>query len=208
MVEKAGAAVRQTHHNRRVPEHRRAPFSSGAALFVFDENLQIVCWNAGAENLTGIPADDAVGRPCWDVIAGVDDRGNMVCHRGCSRARLVREGRCLPTAELHVRTPEGRRRLAVETIAAATDEATVFLHVMRDEPAPRPRPPQQPAPRLTPRQREILALLAAGDPVKTIAHRLGLMETTVRNHVRRLLSELEAHSQLEAVARARAFELI
>jgi DNA-binding NarL/FixJ family response regulator len=44
--------------------------------------------------------------------------------------------------------------------------------------------------------------------VKTIARRLGLMETTVRNHVRLLLLALGAHSQLEAVARARAHGLL
>jgi PAS domain S-box-containing protein len=184
-----------------------ASFSSGAALFVFDENLRILCWNEGAEALTGVASQDAVGRPCWEVVAGVDDCGNMVCHRGCSRARLVREGRCLPAAELHMRTATGRRRLALETIAAAGRSGTLFVHVMRDMPA-RPRQPVEPAPRLTPRQREILYLLAAGHPVKTIAHRLGLMETTVRNHIRRLFAELGAHSQLEAVARARALELV
>ena len=44
--------------------------------------------------------------------------------------------------------------------------------------------------------------------MKTVARKLGLRETTVRNHVRLLLLALGAHSQLEAVARARAFGLL
>jgi PAS domain S-box-containing protein len=176
---------------------------------VFDENLRVVCWNEEAEGLTGIPAEEAVGRPCWQVIAGENDDGAVVCHAGCSRARLVREGRCLPAEELHARTSTGRRRIALETIAAEGGEGPIFIHVMRDAPAPAPpRRPAGPPPHLTRRQREILELLAEGRPTKVVARRLGLMETTVRNHIRLLFLALGAHSQLEAVARARAFGLI
>ena len=176
---------------------------------VFDEDLQVLCWNDGAEVLTGIPAAEAVGRPCWEVIAGRSDEGATVCHRGCSRARIVREGRCLPAEVLHARTATGRRRIALETIAAEADEGTLFIHVMRDAPteaAPEPAP--GPPPQLTPRQQEILELLAQGRAPKVVARELGLMETTVRNHIRLLHLALGAHSQLEAIARARGFGLI
>jgi PAS domain S-box-containing protein len=190
----------------------RAPaFASDTALFVFDEDLRILCWNGGAERLTGIGSDEAVGRPCWEVIAGHDDGGNLVCHRGCSRARLVGEGRCVPETAIHVRTAGGRRRLSFETITAASERGPLFLHVLRDAAAPRTDaapPPAGPVPRLTPRQHEILGLLAEGKAVKKIARLLGLTETTVRNHVRLLLLALGAHSQLEAVARARAHGLL
>lgn len=43
-------------------------------------------------------------------------------------------------------------------------------------------------------------LLANGIPAREIAVRLGLAETTVRNHIRHLLRKLGCHSQLEAVA--------
>jgi PAS domain S-box-containing protein len=199
-----------------VTELAPSGFSSQAALFVFDEELEVVCWNDGAERLTGIPADEAVGRPCWEVIAGHDDHGDLVCHKGCSRARLVREGRCVANVALHVRTRAERvgaerRRISFETISAQSESGPLFLHVLRDAPpapAEAPGEPPGPPPQLTPRQREILGLLAEGHPVKTIAGRLGLRETTVRNHVRLLFVALDAHSQLEAVARARAHGLV
>ena len=56
---------------------------------------------------------------------------------------------------------------------------------------------------LTNRQHEVLALLADGVRAQEIAARLGLSETTVRNHIRSILSRLGCHSQLEAVALAR-----
>ncbi len=185
-------------------------FQSAAALFVFDSDLRVVCWNEAAEQLTGLPAAEVVGRACWEVVAGEDDEGGIVCHRGCSRARLVREGRGVASTEFYARTSEGRRRLSFETIVARGDAGPLFLHLMREAPPPERdvAAPLGPPPRLTPRQCEILGLIGEGQPVKTVAQRLGLMETTVRNHVRLLLIALGAHSQLEAVARARMFGLI
>jgi PAS domain S-box-containing protein len=194
-----------------VSEQESSKFASGTAIFVFDENRRIVCWNDGAEALTGIAPDEAVGRACWEVLGAHDDDGHLVCHSGCSRARVLGEGRCLAATNLHVRTREGHRRLAVESITAVGGSERLFLHVLRDAPAEAPAralAPPGPPPRLTPRQLEILGLLAEGQPVKTVARQLGLMETTVRNHIRLLFLALGAHSQLEAVARARAYGLL
>jgi DNA-binding CsgD family transcriptional regulator len=186
-------------------------FASGTPIFAVDGELRIVTWNEAAERLPGIPAAAAAGRPCWDVIRGLDDRGNLVCHKGCSRARIVREGRPLPATKLTAHTPGGPRRLALETIAVSEDDRTLFLHVMRDAPQPAAAAgpsPQGPPPHLTARQQEILLLLAEGRPAKAIASELGLRLTTVRNHISALLRELGAHSQLEAVARARDLALL
>lgn len=59
------------------------------------------------------------------------------------------------------------------------------------------------APSLTPRQAEVLKLLAAGKSPKEIGRELYLSEATVRNHIRGLLKAFGAHSQLEVLARAR-----
>jgi PAS domain S-box-containing protein len=186
-------------------------FASGTPIFAVDEELRIVTWNEAAERLTGVPAAEAAGRPCWDVIRGLDDRGNLVCHKGCSRARIVREGRSLPATRLTAHTSRGPRRLALETIAVSEDDRTLFLHVMRDAPQAAPASatsPDGPPPRLTARQQQILELLAEGRSAKSIAAELGLRLTTVRNHISALLRELGAHSQLEAVARARDWALL
>jgi DNA-binding NarL/FixJ family response regulator len=61
---------------------------------------------------------------------------------------------------------------------------------------------------LTTRQHEVLELLADGVTAKEIATRLGVVEATVRNHIRAILLALGAHSQLEAIAKARSLSLI
>lgn len=64
------------------------------------------------------------------------------------------------------------------------------------------------APCLTAREREVLALLAAGLDPQTIARQLGIRVHTCRGYVRNLLTKLGAHSQLEAVAVARRAGLL
>jgi PAS domain S-box-containing protein len=57
-------------------------------------------------------------------------------------------------------------------------------------------------PELTTRQFEALSLLAEGLGTRVIAERLGIAEETARNHIRGILTQLGAHSRLEAVVRA------
>lgn len=65
---------------------------------------------------------------------------------------------------------------------------------------------QQRLNRLTPRELQVLDLLSSGVPVRSIAARLGLSESTVRSQVRAVLHKLDVRSQLAAVALLRATE--
>lgn len=178
-------------------------FRSGDALFAFDARMEIVLWNEEAERLTGIRADDAVGRPCWDVLRAVDENGAVVCHPGCSGARLAREGWPVPCRRFLVRTDEGRRLVAASTITLRLPgEDPVVLQLLRNgETLSEDARASDVA--LTPRQRQVLDLLGEGLPAKVIARQLEIAEVTVRNHIQAILCELGCHSQLEAVAEAR-----
>ena len=55
---------------------------------------------------------------------------------------------------------------------------------------------------LTPRERDVLNLLAEGLPNKAIAKRLGVSEHTVKFHLNAVLGKLGAKSRTEAVTRA------
>jgi PAS domain S-box-containing protein len=189
-------------------------FRSGDALLVFDDDLTIVDWNEAAEKLTGIQASETIGRPCWDVLGAVDERGSLVCHPGCSGARLAGEGWPVRCQCLLVKTSDGgRRRVAVSTIAVRGNGSPLYVHILRDghevseEEAPKPDE-RAPRPTLTPRQLEVLRLIGRGHSAKAIADELGIAEPTVRNHIRAVLVELRAHSQLAAVAAARSWHLI
>jgi DNA-binding CsgD family transcriptional regulator len=64
------------------------------------------------------------------------------------------------------------------------------------------------APSLSTRERQTLALLAAGYSTAQMAQDLGISKETVRNHVKRVLRRLDASSRVEAVAKGRSVGLI
>ena len=86
----------------------------------------------------------------------------------------------------------------VAMIEAAVGGGTAFA----DSATPGERPA------LTPRQAQILALLAAGHGNKEIRHRLGIAERTVRAHLTELFQLLGVHGRMLAVIRARELGLI
>lgn len=61
---------------------------------------------------------------------------------------------------------------------------------------------------LTPREQEVLRLLAQGLPNKAIAQRLGVTEHTVKFHLNAILGKLGAQSRTEAVVLAARLGLI
>src|SRR5437660_3361493 len=62
--------------------------------------------------------------------------------------------------------------------------------------------------RLTPREKEVLRLMAEGTASRDIASKLGISYTTVRTHIRSLGSKLGVHSKLEAIVKARELALV
>jgi two-component system nitrate/nitrite response regulator NarL len=65
-----------------------------------------------------------------------------------------------------------------------------------------------PAEDLTPRELDVLALLAEGLSNRAIAQRLAISEHTVKFHVNGILTKLDARSRTEAVVRATRLGLI
>lgn len=57
-------------------------------------------------------------------------------------------------------------------------------------------------PEITPREREILALIAKGNANKEIAAQLGIAEDTVKQHVSRILQKLRVADRAQATAEA------
>jgi len=84
--------------------------------------------------------------------------------------------------------------------AAAAGEAVITPSLLarllpRLSSRPRGRNPD-----LTPREREVLALIVRGDSNQAIAEELVVSRDTVRNHVGSILSKLGVHSKLQAAA--------
>ena len=63
----------------------------------------------------------------------------------------------------------------------------------------KPVPPDQPIPQLGKREQQILELLAEGLLYKEIADRLGIVISTVRNHIHTIYDKLQVRTRAEAV---------
>ena len=95
----------------------------------------------------------------------------------------------------------GLDKLVAAVHAAASGEVVLSPDDLRRI-AARPKEIGAASSRLTPREREILDLLAEGLANQAIAVRLTLSLNTVRTHVQTVLTKVGAHSKLEAVALA------
>jgi DNA-binding NarL/FixJ family response regulator len=62
--------------------------------------------------------------------------------------------------------------------------------------------------RLTPRQREVLGLIALGHPNKTIASFLEISEQTVKIHINQIFKELRVFNRTQAVLKAQKSQLL
>ncbi|MBX3561185.1 MAG: response regulator transcription factor [Sphingomonas sp.] len=61
---------------------------------------------------------------------------------------------------------------------------------------------------LSPRECEILDLLASGQSIKELARTLGISPNTVKTHVARVYEKLDARNRVEAIETARRLSLI
>ena len=95
------------------------------------------------------------------------------------------------------------RDAASAQIVAAIYAASAGLIVLpaEDTMALPPTPTGQPAEPLTPRELEVLDMLAEGLSNKLIAHKLGISEHTAKFHVNSILAKLNAGTRTEAVMR-------
>ncbi len=105
------------------------------------------------------------------------------------------------------------RQAGAEQLMAALQTVAQGLIALDPEiidtllPNPQLTPPTL-AEALTPREMEVLQLLAEGLPNKSIAQRLEISEHTVKFHVNAIMGKLNAQSRTEAVVRATQLGLI
>ena len=105
--------------------------------------------------------------------------------------------------ELH--SVQGPVQVEVNSVPLARDGQVVGVLVLVASP---PLPAEPKPVKLTPRQRDVLGVLARGATTDQIATELHIARETVRNHVRAVLAAFGAQSRIEAIAAARAAGLL
>ncbi len=76
-------------------------------VFTVDHNWQIMSFNRAAEQITGIPRAEAIGRYCWEVF-----RSNM-CEKNCALKRTMSEGKSFVSSSAYIINSE-RRKIPIQ----------------------------------------------------------------------------------------------
>ena len=205
------------------PEPLRAVqgMHSAEGLFVSDGRQRILHWSESAERLLGYRAEDVVGRPCYEVMAGAKPNGHPICRPSCRVVVNALRGRVTRRFEVITRNRDGQPVDAVNSIVLINDGASHqpwMMHLFHCEPVKlavgRPRSVGASGhagaipDRLSRREFEVLRLLARGLGTDQIAARLFIAPVTARNHINRLERKLGAHSRLEAIMLASDYHLL
>jgi DNA-binding CsgD family transcriptional regulator len=160
--------------------------------FALSANRRVVWQNKAALELAGDLSNAMPGAafaPEWRRVA--DDVW----------ARRVAGGFKALEFEAVMLRPNGER-VPVEISSSAIESDGVMAGVFGVVVPTAEAAPADPSPHLTPRQAEVLRLLANGASTQQMADDLGVSTQTVRNHVRDLLRHLGVHSRLAAVVAA------
>ncbi|MGD2161995.1 MAG: LuxR C-terminal-related transcriptional regulator [Anaerolineales bacterium] len=202
--------------------------------FVVNEKLEIVYANPAAQEFLDFHTDNGLSINCYRVLQGHDDENRLVCHEYCQVAKMILSERQVSSFDLRTvkREQDLWINLSVFRYVARAGDQPYIIHLFRDtsqkkndsrlvqrllqvakqyhgidsEPFSGEHATQDHE-TLTPREAEVLDLLAEGYSTRRIANVLSISVNTARNHIQNILQKLNVHSRLEAVIYAIDHEL-
>jgi PAS domain S-box-containing protein len=207
-------------------------------VLIINQDRDIIYWNRAAEDIVGYTHNEVAGLPCYQILKGSDNQGQLICHKYCRVAMTALNGGTVTNYDISIRTKLGDVRwINVSTFILPTNGAKggwVLVHLFRDVTTKKQNEqfvdqvlaaakqlesgePSQVVPseskkqhhtHLTDRELEVLTFLAQGSSTNDIALSLSISPATTRNHIRNILQKFQVHSRLEAVVYALEQKLI
>lgn len=206
--------------------------ATGDAAFAVDAAGRIRAWNKAAAELFGRSEAEVVSMPCHGLLqCFVDDDMTHAAH--CVVERWA-DNRPRMNFDLRVQTKAGRLWCNVSTFIGRDPTGESYaIHIVRPIEI-RKRLEQALSEfvrlhvsgsanikpltcfdsrpslnvHLTRREVEVLKNLAKGHSTRSIANELNISSTTVKNHIKHVLTKFGAHTRLEAIRRAETAGII
>lgn len=105
--------------NRHITDTILESISDG--VFTVDHNWKIMSFNRAAEEITGIPREEAIGKQCWDVF-----RSNM-CEGECALKKTMKEGKSFVSTSTYIINSEKKRiPITVSTALLKNEEGEIL----------------------------------------------------------------------------------
>ena len=201
--------------------------TGGPGAYAVAADQTILFWNDGAERILGHSADQVTGLRCHQVAA----RGlTNDCRCGCPSMRQLRNGQIPTATEMQILSASGERKtvgVIPVVIAGVLDGEPMLVHLLEDpaatgfvvgdaegerdvarsaevviNPNRSARGDAVNVPALSPREVQVLRLVALGKETARIAEELGVSRHTAQNHIRNFRQKLGAATKLDAVVAA------
>lgn len=157
-------------------------------ILLTSANGTVTTMNGPALELLGPPR----ARSCRMVVNAMDEEGHSICAQCLHDPLQPGDQREHGTVQIN-----GEK---MEMVCSSLGASRVVT-LLPEEAVPE-------GPHLTPREREVLVLVARGLTTAKIAERLGLSYPTVRTHLEHIREKLSVATRAQAVARALALKLI
>ena len=201
-------------------------------VYAVDSEQKIILWNGRAQKILGYTSEEAIGRYCYDLIEGTDEKGNVRCENNCAVMQTASSLGRVPSCYCVMKRKDGKSvwlHITHLVIPSRDKDLEAVVHIFRDvseymeakelvqrlqaylsrDPAfstasttAQSIPAEKPGVSLTSREQQVIRLLAHGMTANTIAKDLVISLATARNHIQNILNKLDVHSALEAVAYA------
>jgi PAS domain S-box-containing protein len=201
------------------------------AAFAVDGAGQISAWNRAAVQLFGVSESEAIGTRCHQLLQCADEDG-IICSEDCLIQRAAQDNLPRTNFDLRVQTKTGKLWCNLSTLIVSDPKgARHAIYIVR------PREMRKRLEQalsefvriqnrnsgnglhlissmpginvpLTSREIEVLKSLANGDGTRAIANRLNISSATVNNHIKHILTKLDAHTRLEAIRHAESAGMI
>lgn len=185
------------------------------AVFAIDGACRIVYRNEIFADLFQCPASEGSGRPCYEVVCGKTLGGQVFCRPDCPVGKSLTNDRPVENFDLIISPAHGdsvwvsvgssplpktfHRAVAVFLIRPV-NVMHALNRLAHGGPSKENKENDEATRRLTPRERQILKLLAEGRGTKELADILHISHVTARNHIHNIFEKLDVHSRAEAVS--------
>ena len=218
-----------------MPTFQDVLYNTVDGVFAVDAKQRIIFWDPGCEELFDRSSQWILGRPCHEVICGKNRvSGEAFCEPGCCIAQTP-TGVDVPN-HFSIQTIDGDGQnlmlsVNIVLIPSQCKKKWIVTHLLHRfnnqdlltamESSLRPKHHsssnsldasigkcEHSASRLSPRESEVLQLLAEGLSAAVIAKRLSVSTVTVRNHLQHIQNKLGVHSQVDTVAYAYRHNLV
>ena len=98
-----GVAKPKSHHPLQPDEVAVILDSVADGVFTVDGDFRVTSFNRAAEEITGVPRDEALGRPCCEVFRA------SICEAQCALKATMHTGRPIVNRSVYILRPDGER---------------------------------------------------------------------------------------------------